>query len=154
MTLGVLTSRGRMIELCLFVTQATPAIPLNFAVNRNGKVFKSSASGMPRITANPLEKCHPFIEGCGEGPKVNWRNPHYTHSPKIVRSLGMFFGDQGVEGSSLDAYSIVSAEALHGAEVPALPRLRRRGRNSSLSLRRRGQERGSFDCAQDDRAFD
>ena len=46
------------------------AILPNFAVNRNGKAFKLSASDMPRITTSPWAKCHPSRDGCGEGPKV------------------------------------------------------------------------------------
>jgi hypothetical protein len=35
------------------------AILPNFAVNRNGKAVKLSASDMPRITTSPFAKCHP-----------------------------------------------------------------------------------------------
>lgn len=50
------------------------AILPNFAVNRNGKAFKLSASDMPRITTSPLAKCHPSRDGSGEGPKAVKRN--------------------------------------------------------------------------------
>ena len=46
------------------------AILPNFAVNRNGKAFKLSASDMPRTTTSPFAKCHPSRDGCGEGLKV------------------------------------------------------------------------------------
>jgi hypothetical protein len=46
------------------------AILPNFAVNRNGKAFKLSASDMPQITTSPFAKCHPSRDGCGEGPKA------------------------------------------------------------------------------------
>ena len=66
----LMTSRGRMIGRCLFVTRATPQswrISLSIAM---GRTFKLSASDKPQITTSPLAKCHPSRDGCCEGTKV------------------------------------------------------------------------------------
>lgn len=60
------------------------AILPNFAVNRNGKAFKLSASDMPRITTSPLAKCHPSRDGCGEGPKVVGETSRFTLMSRIL----------------------------------------------------------------------
>jgi hypothetical protein len=60
------------------------AILPNFAVNRNGKAFKLSASDMPRITTSPLAKCHPSRDGCGEGPKVVGETSRFILMSRIL----------------------------------------------------------------------
>ncbi len=66
-TLGWLISLGRSIERCSFVTRTILASLPNFAVNRSGRAFKSSTLDIPRIMANPLARCPPSRDGCGEG---------------------------------------------------------------------------------------